>query len=165
MKKFTNDEKAIARNIDEEYKWIARDRDGNLCVYDGKPKKRNDSWISDDYEYLCSFNHLFPAIKWEDEEPTRIRDIYNPQVLDNAEREYLKTVLKPFHENVAYVEKVHYYTMNGDTSSSLAFLFIKLHDGKLEFPNFDSRKMYLGMELNKKYKMDELGITYKEEDE
>jgi len=25
--------------------------------------------------------------------------------------------------------------------------------------------MYLGMELNKKYKMDELGIAYKEEDE
>ena len=165
MKKFTNDEKAIARYTDEEYKWIARDHDGNLCVYGGKPEKGMDSWYSDDYVYLYYFNHLFPAIKWEDEEPTRISDIYNPQVLDNAEREYLKTVLKPFHENVAYVEKVHYYPMNGDTSSSLAFLFIKLHDGKLEFPNFDSRKMYLGMELNKKYKMDELGITYKEEDE
>ena len=160
MKTFTEDEKIIARNIDEEYKWIARDRDGNLCVYDGKPKKEVSRWISNDYEYLCYFNHLFSAIKWEDEEPTRIRDIYNPQVLDNAEREYLKTVLKPFHENVAYVEKVHYYPMNGGTSSSLAFLFIKLHDGKLEFPNFDSGKMYLGMELNKKYKMDELGITY-----
>lgn len=165
MKTFTEVEKTIARNIDWEYRWIARDRDGNLCVYDGKPKKRNDSWISDDYKYLCYFNHLFPAIQWEDEEPTRISDIYNPPVLNDAEREYLKTVLKPFHENVAYVEKVHYYPMTVDASSSLAFLFIKLHDGKLEFPNFDSRKMYLGMELNKKYKMDELGITYKEEDE
>lgn len=163
MKKFTNDEKAIARNIDEEYKWIARDSDGGLCIYKGKPKKEGNGWYSDDYVYLYYFNHLFPAIKWEDEEPTLISDIYNPQVLDNAEREYLKTVLKPFHENVAYVEKVHCYPMNGNTSSSLAFLFIKLHDGKLEFPNFDSRKMYLGMELNKKYKMDELGITYEED--
>lgn len=165
MKTFTEVEKTIARNIDWEYKWMARDRDGNLCVYGGKPKKRNDSWIADDYGYLCYFNHLFPAIKWEDEEPIRIRDIYNPPILSDAEREYLKMVLKPFHENVAYVEKVHYYPMTVDASSSLAFLFIKLHDGKLEFPNFDSRKMYLGMELNKKYKMDELGITYKEEDE
>ena len=163
MKKFTNDEKAIARNIDEEYKWIARDRDGNLCVYGGKPEKEMDSWYSDGYVYLYYFNHLFPAIKWEDEEPTRISDIYHPPILSDAEREYLKTILEPFHENVAYVEKVHYYPMNGDTSSSLAFLFIKLHDEKLEFPNFDSRKMYLGMELNKKYKMDELGITYREE--
>lgn len=163
MKEFTEDEKIIARNIGSEFLWIARDRDGNLCVYDGKPKKRNDSWISDDYECLCYFNHLFPAIQWEDEEPTRISDIYNPPVLNDAEREYLKTVLKPFHENVAYVEKVHYYSMNGDTFFSPAFLYIKLHDGKLEFPNFDSRKMYLGMEFNKKYKMDELGITYKGE--
>ena len=160
MKEFTDDEKNIARNIDKEYKWIARDSDGNLCIYEGKPKKEKSYWHAGGYDYLSPFNHLFLAIKWEDEEPTRISDIYNPPVLNDAEREYLKTVLKPFHENVAYVEKVHYYPMNGDTSSSLAFLFIKLHDGKLEFPNFDSRKMYLGMESNKKYKMDELGLTY-----
>ena len=85
MKNFTNDEKAIARNIDGEYKWIARDRDGNLCVYDGKPRKRGSYWYSDNYYRLSYFNHLFPAIKWEDEEPTRIRDIYNPQILDDAE--------------------------------------------------------------------------------
>lgn len=163
MKTFTEVEKTIARNIDWEYRWMARDQDGNLCIYEGKPEKRMDSWYSLFYFYISYFNHLFSAIKWEDEEPTLISDIYNPQVLDDAERKYLKTVLKPFHDNVAYVEKVHYYPMNGDTSSSLAFLFIKLHDGKLEFPNFDSRKMYLGMELNKKYKMDELGITYREE--
>ena len=166
MKTFTEVEKTIARNIDIGYKWMARDQDGNLCIYEEKPKKEECSWYDDVYKYLCYFNHLFPAIKWEDDEPTLIRDIYNPPILnDLSEREYLKTVLKPFHENVAYVEKVHYYPMNGDTSSSLVFLFIKLHDGKLEFHNFDSRKMYLGMELNKKYKMDELGITYKEEDE
>ena len=166
MKIFTKDEKIIAKNIDKEYKWMARDSDGNLCVYEEKPRKsKGGGWYSDGYKYISYFNHLFSAIKWEDGEPMRISDIYNPKILDYTEREYLKTVLKPFHENVAYVEKVHYYPMNGDTSSSLAFLFIKLHDGKLEFPNFDSRKMYLGMELHKRYKMDELGITYKEEDE
>jgi len=165
MKTFTEVEKTIAKNINKEYRWMARDQNGNLYIYEEKPKKRNDRWISYYYNYIFYFNHLFSAIKWEDEEPTRISDIYNPPILSDAEREYLKMVLKPFHENVAYVEKVHYYPMNGDTSSSLAFLFIKLHDGKLEFPNFDSRKMYLGMESNKKYKMDELGITYKGEDE
>ena len=86
MKNFTNDEKAIARNIDEEYKWIARDRDGELCIYEGKPEKEMDSWYSVCYFYIPYFNHLFSAIKWEDEEPTLISDIYNPQVLDNAEQ-------------------------------------------------------------------------------
>ena len=163
MKEFTTDEKNIARHIDQEYKWIARDSDGNLCVYEGKPKKEEGSWYSDGYGYLYYFNHLFPAIKWEDEEPTRISDICNPPILNDAEREYLKTVLKPFHDEVEYVEKLHDYPINGDTSHSLAYLFIRLHNGKLEFPNFDSKKMYLGMELNKKYKMDELGLTYPDE--
>lgn len=158
MKKFTNDEKAIARNIDKNYKWIARDRDGNLCAYEERPKKEGDNWFSDGYEYIYYFNHLFSAIQWEDEEPTRISDIYNPQVLDNAEREYLKMVLKPFHDRVKYVEKVHDYP-----TDSMEYLFIQLHDGKLEFPDFDSGEMYCGMELNKRYTLDELGITYEEE--
>lgn len=163
MKNFTNDEKAIARNIDEEYKWIARDRDGNLCVYDGKPKKRNDSWISDDYEYLCYFNHLFPAIKWEDEEPTRIRDICNPPILSDAEREYLKTVLKPFRGAVKYVEKAPAIVFDDDNRGK-EYVFVAFYGrGSFAFPNFDAGSMYTGMELNKEYKLDELGITYPEE--
>jgi len=166
MKTFTEVEKTIAKNIDKEYKWMARDWDGNLCIYEGKPRKEEDSWYFDGYNRFSYFNHLFSAIKWEDKEPTLISDIYNSQVLDDAEREYLKMVLKPFRGVVKYVEKVPAIVFDDRRYSfSLAFLFIKLYDGKLEFPNFDSRKMYLGMKLNKKYKMDELGITYKEEDE
>ena len=55
MKNFTNDEKAIARNIDKEYKWIARDRDGELCIYDGKPEKGMDSWYFDGYDRLSYY--------------------------------------------------------------------------------------------------------------
>ena len=129
-----------------------------MCIYKGKPEKEECSWYDDGYIYISCFNHLFPAIKWEDDEPTLISDIYNPQVLDNAEREYLKTVLKPFHKKVDFVQKRRY-------TYDKEYLFIELYDGVFEFPNFDSRKMYLGMELNKKYKMDELGLTYPEEDE
>lgn len=85
MKTFSDTEKIIARNIDTEYKWIARDRDGNLYVYEGKPKKEESSWYSDGCSLFFQFNHLFPAIKWDDEEPTRIRDIYNPQVSDKEQ--------------------------------------------------------------------------------
>ena len=38
MKTFTEVEKTIARNIDWEYRWMARDRDGNLCIYEEEPK-------------------------------------------------------------------------------------------------------------------------------
>ena len=160
MKTFSEAEKTIARNIDREYKWMARDQDGNLCIYDEKPRKRRSCWCSPDgYDYISYFNHLFPAIKWEDDEPTLIRDIYNPPILNDLEREYLKMVLKPFHGVVEYVKK----TENSDKKEYLFILF----SGNRVFSSldFDSGTRYSGMKLDRKYSLDELGITYKEEDE
>ena len=159
MKTFTKDEKIIAKNIDKEYKWMARDSDGNLCVYEEKPRKRKGGgWYSDGYKYISYFNHLFSAIKWKDDEPTLIRDIYNPPILNDLEREYLKMVLKPFHGVVEYVKKLK----NGDKE----YLFIPFSGtGALSFSNFDSGTGYSGMEPDRAYSLDELGITYEEEDE
>lgn len=72
---FTEDEKVILRNLPEEYKWIARDRDGDLMVYEVKPEKRSICWGGrmTDFEMFCVFNHLFRSIKWEDEEPCEFR--------------------------------------------------------------------------------------------
>lgn len=154
---FTEDEKIIAKHINRKYKWIARDSDGNLCVYKGKPKKEESSWHSDGYGHFYYFNHLFLAVKWKDDEPTLIKDIYDPQILDEAEREYLKTILKPFHEKVDYVVKFWEHFDDGECYSK-EYLFIKLYDGSFAFPSFDPGKMYSGMELDKKYKLDELGL-------
>lgn len=158
-KMFTEDEKIIAKHINRKCKWIARDSDGNLCVYKGKPKKEESSWHSDGYGHFYYFNHLFLAVKWKDDEPTLIKDIYDPQILDEAEREYLKTVLAPFHEKVDYVVKLWKHFDDGECYSK-EYLFIKLYDGEFTFPDFDPGKMYAGMEVDKKYKLDELGITY-----
>lgn len=67
------------------FKWIARDQDGCLCVFENKPCKEetNDNigyvyWTRSDNESdfgsLDPFNNLFKFIKWEDEEPTLIKD-------------------------------------------------------------------------------------------
>lgn len=54
--------------------YIARDKGGNLCIYtDGKPHKVATFWAV--VEPGCSgkiSNHLFPDVKWEDEEPTEV---------------------------------------------------------------------------------------------
>lgn len=78
--KLTDDEKAILRNIDKNYKWIARDNDGMLFVFTVKPFKMDYYWKCEDEDeddafcvYL--FNHLFQSIKWEDEEPYFIEDL------------------------------------------------------------------------------------------
>jgi len=165
MKEFTEDEKIIARNIGSEFLWIARDSDGSLGVYSEKPKKVGGVWYAPSlhYQQLIPFNDVFSSIKWEDDEPTRITDIYNPQILDDAEREYLKTILKPFYGAVKYIEKVTECVFDEDNRSK-EYLFIAFYGrGSFAFPDFDSGTMYSGMELNKKYKLDELGIAYKGE--
>lgn len=64
------------------FKWIARDQDGCLCVYEKKPHKEKTEdlgfWIRDDIKSdmtsIEPFNNLFKYIKWEDEEPTLIEE-------------------------------------------------------------------------------------------
>ena len=81
-KQFTDDELCILRNIDKEYKWIARDRWGEMWIYSDKPKKEDEQWNWNTYYFkpLNIFkNSLFTEIKWEDEEPVYIDDYVNRQ--------------------------------------------------------------------------------------
>ena len=76
--KLTDDEKVILRNIDNTFKYIAKDEDGELFVFEKKPIKKDSYW---DYEALNNclnfsiFTKLFKSIKWEDEEPWYIPDL------------------------------------------------------------------------------------------
>ena len=76
-KEFTDDELCILRNIDKEYKWVARDEGGNVCIFIEKPLKKETIWDfvrgTDYIEFHC-YNHLFQSIQWEDEEPVFIND-------------------------------------------------------------------------------------------
>lgn len=80
-KNFTDDELCILKNINKEYKWIAKDRDGDLWIYTNEPKKEDDGHWRDCSSKSLSFepldifkNSLFTEIKWEDEEPVYIDD-------------------------------------------------------------------------------------------
>ena len=55
-------------------RWVARDKDGTLCLYFGeKPEKCNTIW--DDYEdsFIALDGSLFPEVQWSDEEPTKVK--------------------------------------------------------------------------------------------
>lgn len=72
----TEDEKAILRSLPGNYKWIARDNNGKLCIYWLKPKKFLKTWSDEcSFEYLNLFNHLFKMVSWEDDEPWNIEDL------------------------------------------------------------------------------------------
>lgn len=71
---FTEDEKAILRNIDEDYKYIARDKDNYLYVYIKKPEKYIVDWSTDDVKFKqFIFKDIFKCIQWTDEEPCEFR--------------------------------------------------------------------------------------------
>lgn len=85
--KLTDDEITILRNIDEEFKYIARDSNGLLYIYKNKPDKTYDlCWGNGRGTCFC-FNHLFQFIKWEDEEPYLIEDLLEEQEDDDNNRE------------------------------------------------------------------------------
>ena len=46
---------------------------------------------------------LFDIIRWEDDAPVSIRDIV-PKILTDEEREWLRTVVKPFRDRLKTVE-------------------------------------------------------------
>ena len=75
-KQFTDDELCILRSVDKVYKWIVKDDNGDIYVFEGKPKNYYGVWNNDDSttKKIDVFNHLFNSITWEDEEPVFIDD-------------------------------------------------------------------------------------------
>lgn len=53
--------------------WVARDEDGSLYMYTDKPQKMRVTWYAPKVCYMKLYDSLFPEVKWEDEEPKRIK--------------------------------------------------------------------------------------------
>lgn len=68
-------ERIILENIDDKYRWIARDKDGDVCVYANKPTKKDDIWGGSSLVDLNAFNHLFQFVRWTDEKPVNFREV------------------------------------------------------------------------------------------
>lgn len=140
---FTELEKKILDATDPKYKYILRTSEGNLYleVEDG-----------DHFFTMNSFriyNHMFKDVKYGDD-PICFRK----PILDDTEREYLKAVFKPFHQHIRYVKKVKY------NEGLVEYIKAGVNDDSMDLPNFKAGEMYIGMEPNKEYHLDDLGITY-----
>ena len=80
---------------------------------------------------------------------------YKEPILTEAEKEYLRAVIKPFRKKVKHIVKIN-------LCSSPEEQFIKIVIGNLDFinfPNFNKNTgMYKGMEADKLYSLEELGL-------
>lgn len=74
----TSAEKVLLENVEKKYRYIARNHDSTLFLFGDKPTKEKWMWVRALDSYASSFaiySHLFPMVKWEDEEPWLIEDL------------------------------------------------------------------------------------------
>ena len=75
-KQFSQETLNFFKCIDKKFEWIAKDKDGEVCIYINKPKKEDVSW--DNFSLYKPLDiikdSLFDEILWEDEEPVYIDD-------------------------------------------------------------------------------------------
>lgn len=89
--------------------------------------------------------------KWLEEEHVE-------PVLDDVEKRYLENVIRPFKDRVKFIRKDY-------TTGENAFIRVDVYlysnieyTDTFSLPYFDVTKMYTGMEKNKCYTLEELGL-------
>lgn len=91
------------------------------------------------------------ALEWLTEE-------YKEPILDKAEKEYLSAIIEPFIDMVEYIYKgIRYkndYVIRIDLKSDKSEIYTK----SISFPLLEGELMFKGMELNKHYSLEELGL-------
>ena len=74
--------------VKDDYKYIARNENGDLYLHINKPKRGSRYWVSvpsmKDVN-IKPFNVDFPMIKWEDSEPWLVEDLMNLKVVSEYE--------------------------------------------------------------------------------
>lgn len=90
------------------------------------------------------------------ERPVKYETIYEKEILDDIEKEYLKNIIKPFRKRIISIVKL--YNCNGN------FIRINLRNMEndflenIDFPYFRKDTIYNGMKLRKEYSLKELGL-------
>ena len=159
---FTEDEKVILRSSPSPFKWIARDRDGWLFVYEDEPKKGEDEFVCRDsnmptkYASLALFKNIFKGVTFENS-PILFRE----PVLDKIERAYLKAVFSPFRNMIVSVRKMD-MDLDLDRPSQCINVTAMMDNriGMWSFPPFEAGTMYRGMTVGREYSLAEIGIKY-----
>lgn len=77
--------------------------------------------------------------------------IVEKEILDDAEKEYLSAVIKPFRNKIVSISKEK-------CCNEGYFINVELENDVLIFPDFKNETMYEGMELEKQYTLKELGL-------
>ena len=152
--------------LEKGFEWIARDKDDDVYAYCTRPVKGGKAWLQEDDLLLLMSGGargvipIFDGIRWEDEEPVRLRDIV-PQILTDEEREWLRTGVKPFRDRLKSVE-AHDGVFYGRYVAFAIEHPEEFRDGLLDdeedSPLPVPKDWFKGMEDRKEYTPEELGL-------
>lgn len=82
-----------------------------------------------------------------------LEEDYEPTILTEKEKAYLSSVIKPFRKDIKYITKKDFVI------KAKEYLLIKMHDlNTAGLPLFEKETMYKGMEADKAYTLEELGL-------
>lgn len=137
-----NKEKYNLRQIDVSTKT----EDGKILFFELKIRgKTIHQQIYPCGVYACDAIKMM--IGWLEEE-------YVPDILTDKEKAYLSSVIKPFRKDVEWIEKIKRY----DGKNEFIHITVKRNEDCCELPTFKKGTMYKGMEANKAYTLEELGL-------
>lgn len=82
---------------------------------------------------------------------------HKEQILDEVEKKYLSAVIKPFRDDVRDIRKMQsIYRLPDDGKE---YIKIRMRsDEEINLPYFRKGTMYKGMELGRRYTLEELGL-------
>ena len=118
-----------------------------------------DTFSGHTFQVLCKNKIIYERTYLADTGQKKLIDFfswleqeYKPPILDDVEKAYLSAVIKPFRDRVKYITKYIY-------PAKEEYLLIVMCNGeRMSFPTFKKETMYKGMELNKRYTLEELGL-------
>lgn len=120
----------------------------------------------------CIFDNVYCCIINSNHQWVHHKDLYSdkflnqtievevPDILNKEEKEYLSAVIKPFRNQVTHIAKVHW------TTPKRKCIEIEYRENIIEdrmlvslyFPYLPNDEMYKGMEDNRTYTLEELGL-------
>jgi len=106
--------------------------------------------MKDNY-WMSSGGLLNSSIK-QIEIPTYTEYIPPKPILDEKEKEYLSAVIKPWENRIKSIAKHHY------KGEEYVYFYCSGIGNSFGLPYFSEGTMYKGMELDKEYTLEELGL-------
>lgn len=118
--------------------------------YDNEGCWREESGLEKMKDIVGNFGKI---VKIEEPTYTTVYE-YKPEILDEAEKRYLRGVIRPFRDKVKTIKKG---TLNINDEQYISINFENTANN-FALPNFKKGTMYKGMGVDKKYTLEELGL-------